>query len=179
MKGKNHIPTMNTTSIYNLGNSYPLAILLLIASSLSLSSCNTRSLYEETAAIDVHNWHMNDVKTFEVSFADSLQPLDFYVEVRNSTSYPNNKLFLFFNTTFPDGRSARDTLACVLASPDGRWLGSGLGSVKDNLFLIKRNVLLPRKGKYTFTLQQAMRDTIVRGIHDVGIKIKSSEITSN
>lgn len=156
-----------------------VTLVLLIAFSAIATSCTTNSLFEENAAVDVKEWHMNDVKAFKATFNDSLQPLDFYVEIRNSTSYPNNKLFLFLNTTFPDGRSARDTLACVLASPDGRWLGNGLGSVKDNLFLIKRKVLLPRKGTYTFTLQHAMRDSIVKGIHDVGLKIKSSEITPN
>ena len=179
MKGKTSKRMISTNSVANCCNPKLISLALIITFSVITTSCGTNSVFEENAAVDVKEWHMNDVKAFKATFQDSLQPLDFYVEIRNSTSYPNNKLFLFFNTTFPDGRSARDTLACVLASPDGRWLGNGLGSVKDNLFLVKRKVLLPRKGTYTFTLQHAMRDSIVKGIHDVGIKIKSSEISHN
>ncbi len=154
-------------------------IILVLLLPWFFMACNTSSIYEDNQVIASGEWKMDDIKTFASEFADSLQPLDFYVEVRNAKNYPYNKLYLFLNTTFPDGRSARDTLACTLASPDGRWLGSGLGSVKDNLFLIKRNVLLPHSGKYTFTIQQAMRDTILTGIYDVGLKIKKSQISAN
>ena len=34
------------------------------------------------------------------------------------------------SSTFPNGKTRQDTLECLLAEPNGRWLGDGLGGLK-------------------------------------------------
>jgi gliding motility-associated lipoprotein GldH len=73
---------------------------------------------------------------------------------------------------FPDGHIARDTIELTLADYDGRWLGSGMGSVKFSRFLLQKDVRFKQKGNYLFTLEQAMRVNELNGIRDIGLRIE-------
>jgi gliding motility-associated lipoprotein GldH len=75
----------------------------------------------------------------------------------------------------------RDTLEYEMAKPDGQWLGTGYGSLKENKLWYKENVVFPSSGVYTLEISHAMRkngqvDGIVEleGITDVGYLIEKS-----
>jgi gliding motility-associated lipoprotein GldH len=84
-------------------------------------------------------------------------------------------LYLFVNTVFPGGQIQRDTLECILAAPNGRWLGDGLGDIWDNRILLKDQVKFPQAGEYRFELYQAMRINPLPGIMDAGIRIEHAD----
>ncbi|MBK8414603.1 MAG: gliding motility lipoprotein GldH [Bacteroidetes bacterium] len=63
-------------------------------------------------------------------------------------------------------------MECILASPEGRWLGEGLGDIWDNRILFKENVQFTQPGEYRFELNQAMRINPLPGIMDAGIRIE-------
>ena len=77
------------------------------------------------------------------------------------------------NTTLPDGRISRDTLELTLADYDGRWLGSGIGSVKFSKFLFRKGIRFKQKGHYRFELEQAMRVKELKGIKDIGMRFET------
>ena len=87
-------------------------------------------------------------------------------------NYPFANIIMFLDTRFPDGRIARDTVECQLADYDGRWLGTGAGSIKYNRFLFQKGVRFMQKGQYSFTFEQAMRMNDLYGIRDVGLEIE-------
>ena len=62
----------------------------------------------------------------------------------------------------------------TLASPDGNWLGDGLGDIYDNRILFHRNVRFPQRGEYRFEIYQAMRLNPLPGIMDAGIRIEKA-----
>jgi gliding motility-associated lipoprotein GldH len=92
--------------------------------------------------------------------------------LRNAGNYPYSNIFLFVNTYFPSGTIDKDTVEIMLASPDGKWMGKGLGDIWDNRILFKRNVTFPEKGKYRFEISQAMRLNPLPGITDAGMRIE-------
>ncbi len=146
-------------------------MLIALAFALLLHACSPSDLFHDTRKIPDAVWLSGYKTTFEVNFPDSLKPVDVFVDIRNYDDYPYANLYLFLDTEFPDGRRFRDTLECMLASPDGKWLGRKNGSVRESRFLIKRNVILPRKGIYNFTFEQGMREARLRGIPEIGLKI--------
>jgi gliding motility-associated lipoprotein GldH len=75
-------------------------------------------------------------------------------------------------TDFPNGEAARDTMEFVLQDNDGKWKGSGAGTIRDNSILFKQNLRFPLKGEYKFTLEQAMRETDLKGISEIGLRIE-------
>lgn len=138
---------------------------------LLVTGCHFSDIYNDMEKMENDKWHMAHPAVFRFNTADSMVPLDFYLQLRNNNQYPYNNLYLFLTTEFPDGRHYTDTIECLLAQPDGNWYGKRIGSIYENSFLIKKNVVLPRAGLYTFTLKQAMRHEELEGISAVGLRI--------
>lgn len=73
----------------------------------------------------------------------------------------------------------RDTMECILANADGKWLGNGLGDIWDNKFLFKKNIKFQKPGTYEFVFNQAMRVDSLPMIIDAGLSIEKSAIPSS
>lgn len=151
---------------------FPVAMGIVFS---SLSSCDSSRLYEENKEIENNAWYANKPLQFQAQIPDSVQGYNVYINLRNASHYPFSNIFLFLNTTFPDGQIDRDTVEIMLASPEGKWLGDGLGDIWDNRVLFKRNVRFPMKGEYRFEFIQAMRLDPLPGIMDAGIRIEKAE----
>jgi len=148
------------------------AILLIAGMMTVLVSCNTNRFFRETHRIPDGNWNSRDKVAFSVNIPDTSKRYTLYIDIRNDVNYPFANIFMFLDTRFPDGRIARDTVECQLADYDGRWLGTGSGSIKYNRFLFQREVTFRQTGYYTFTFEQAMRTSELKGIRDVGLEIE-------
>lgn len=145
-----------------------------IVALICMTSCDPKRLYEKNEKIVNNNWDQNVPLVFLVNITDTAQPDNVYINVRNAGFYEFSNLFLFINTRFPQGQMERDTVECVLASPDGKWLGEGLGDIFDNRILFKKDVRFPQAGEYRFELIQAMRINPLPGIMDAGIRIEKA-----
>ena len=73
------------------------------------------------------------------------------------------------------GLHARDTVEFILQNPDGKWNGSGLGDIWDNQIMFKQNIRFPMKGKYSFSVEQAMRNPALPMIMEIGMRIEKFE----
>ena len=105
---------------------------------------------------------------------DTVGFYDLFINLRNENSYRYSNLYLFVEINFPNGKTSRDTVECPLADPTGRWYGSGLGDLYDNRILYKRQRQFPLAGEYSIMIEQAMRDSVLRGISDVGFRLARS-----
>ncbi len=142
---------------------------------LFLSSCDKNRVFEENKEISNYVWDVKDVKTFDVLISDTVTPNNFYINVRQADSYAYSNLYLFIKTTFPNGKFSHDTLECILANVEGRWLGKGLGDIWDNQIPFKKAKKFPIKGKYSFQIEQGMRLSKLSQIMDVGIRIEKAK----
>lgn len=152
-----------------------LQITLLALPLLLLFSCDTHRVFEQNVTIPSEGWDVKNKIKLEVEITDTIQPTNFYVNVRNADGYPYSNLFLFIKTVFPTGEQSNDTLECVLADEKGKWLGRGVGDIYDNQIPFKRNVLFPKKGIYKFEIEQGMRTDVVPLIMDIGLRIEKTE----
>ena len=149
-----------------------LFILLLFV----ISSCDPNQVYEKNKEIEDYSWHKDSVITFNVDVQDTINPHNIYINVRNTSQYKMQNLFLFITTTSPNGSMLKDTFECYLADDRGKWTGSGWGDMYDNQFLYKQNVRFPVSGVYTFKYVQAMRIDKLKYISDIGLRIEKVEI---
>jgi gliding motility-associated lipoprotein GldH len=123
-----------------------------------LVSCNKKVVYSTYERIEeTRGWPAKKLISFETEMTDTNQLYDVYINVRNAESYPYKNLFLFLHTTYPDQTTSVDTIECILANDQGRWLGKGLGDLYDNTILFKKNARFKHAGKYKFAFEQAMR----------------------
>ena len=137
-----------------------------------LISCDSKRVYEENMILENGAWNVKNKIKFDVRISDIVSLYNVYLNVRNAPEYGYSNLFLFMNSGFPDGRFSLDTLELTLADYDGRWLGSGIGSVKFSRFLLKKGVSFKQTGMYHFELEQAMRVNELKGIRDIGLRIE-------
>jgi gliding motility-associated lipoprotein GldH len=153
----------------NMGKILKINTLLIVL--ISLSACQSKTLFDNTKSLPGDVWKSGQIIRFDVDLNDTQSSCKFYFNLRHSTSYRYSNIFLFINTTFPDGKEARDTVECVLADPSGKWLGKGISNIRDNQVLLRRGIRFQQQGTYIFEIEQAMREPELEGIMDVGLRI--------
>lgn len=129
-------------------------------------------LFQQSHEVPNKNWEADRTFRFKVPVQDTMGSFDFYIDLRNSSNYPYANIYMFVNTAFPNGNTARDTVECILADRRGKWLGDGLGDILDNHILFKENIRFPNSGTYVFEFEQGMREESLPAILDVGISIE-------
>ncbi|MCL2291288.1 MAG: gliding motility lipoprotein GldH [Bacteroidetes bacterium] len=151
---------------------YRLPLTLLVLFCLFIS-CKQKTFYQKMDHLPNETWNIDTTLTYEFTISDSLQYYNFYIDVRNTTDYPYQNLYLFFTTQFPDSTMFTDTLNCILSDAHGRWTGRGSGKIKQNRFVLKPKVRFPQTGTYIFSAQQAMRTDDLKGIANFGITLQN------
>jgi gliding motility-associated lipoprotein GldH len=139
------------------------------------SGCNNGAFYNETVHLKNSEWKATDTLFFSFESKDTLASYDFYFDIRNTTDYDMQNLYLFITAFYPGDTYSRDTAECILAAPDGKWYGKGMGKHKDNRFLFRKGVKFRKAGNYVIAVNQAMRKEKLKGISDVGILLKKPE----
>ncbi len=137
-----------------------------------ITSCDNKVYYEKNEHIENEKWNIGTKFKHSFTIPDTLQLFNIYLNIRNTTDYPNQNLFLFLTTEFPNGLKSKDTLECLLASQTGKWFGKGSGRIKDCRILFKPKTRFYISGKYNITIQHAMRDIDVIGITDIGLRLE-------
>ncbi len=150
--------------------------IISFVSFLALCSCDRNGVFDENINTKGNLWNKNDIAKFGVNINDTTSYHNIYINVRNTTDYPNSNLYLFVSTTSPAGYSQIDTLECYLADDQGKWLGKGFGYIHDNRIPYKHNIRFPMKGVYNFEIKQAMRIDELKGIASVGVRVEKSII---
>jgi len=144
---------------------------------LFLFSCDSNRVFEKNISIENNVWTLNQTPSFEYNHIDTISELNMLVNVRHSSSYPFSNLWIFVNTISPDGTIKKDTLECVLAEKNGKWIGNGLGDMWDIQCQFKTS-RLKEYGWYTFKIEQAMRHGDLAkieelpGIMEIGLRIE-------
>ncbi|RLD26709.1 MAG: gliding motility lipoprotein GldH [Bacteroidetes bacterium] len=147
---------------------------------LMIVSCDSKMVVGEMRDMPGY-WNINEVLEFQVPQLDSLKKYDLFIHLRNTNDYPYNNIFLIASIEFPHGKTITDTLEYRMADPDGSWLGSGIGTVKENKLRYKEDVSFFESGEYTIRLSKAVRNngavhgvTQLEGITEVGYSIEEA-----
>jgi gliding motility-associated lipoprotein GldH len=146
------------------------AIIIVIV--IIATACDKSVFYNQSIHIEKNEWKASDTLFYSFNSTDTLASYDFYFEVRNTTDYDMQNLYLFITAYYPGNTYSRDTAECILAAPDGKWYGKGMGKHKDNRFLFRKGVKFRKPGNYIIAVNQAMRKEKLTGISDVGVLIK-------
>ena len=146
---------------------------LVVCAIVLFAACGHSTYYSDIQPIPKERWKISEPLTFTIDIADSMDYFNMYFNVRNTTAFETQNLYVFMRTTYPDGHSEQDTLEFVLCDKFGKWTGTGQGRIKDNKFLFQPKVRFPNTGAYTFTVTQAMRTDELKGISDFGITLEN------
>lgn len=139
-----------------------------------LVACSNRGSFETFVEVNSEGWGYADTLTLNFEHADPNIPVDLGFYIKSDGSFPYRNLFLFVEIESPEGQVARDTLECLLAAPDGKPLGNGIGSLRTVLVPFQQSEALPASGMYSVKLVHGMRQPSIPGIHSVGLRLDLS-----
>jgi gliding motility-associated lipoprotein GldH len=148
---------------------FGLALICLFA------SCDSTRIFEDNQSIENSIWNAKKPVVFGVDVDDTITACNFYFNIRHAEAYPFSNLYVFLNTKFPNGKMARDTVELILQNQNGKWSGSGLGDIWDCQIRFKQNLRFPMKGRYEFSVIQAMQMENLPAVMEVGMRIERFE----
>ena len=141
---------------------------------LAASSCQRSTLLNKTFDTPQPAWAYHEPVCFDLMVEDTTLPYDVTFSLKHTRNFEWMNAFFLITTVFPDMNTTIDTLECVLAMPDGRWLGSRLGKYRSLGFLYKQHIRFPMPGQYRFEVRHAMRNDSLQNINSVGLQIRRS-----
>jgi gliding motility-associated lipoprotein GldH len=147
-------------------------ILSAIAILLLLVGCTGRDVYFNYNPVSSTGWSKDTMYIFKVSITDTASAYNIYVNVRNKGEYPYQNLWLFMKRISPDSIQTKDSIECYLADQRGKWLGSGIGSIMEIPVLYQENVQFHKAGVYKYGIVHGMRDSLLIGISDIGMRVE-------
>ncbi len=146
-------------------------ILVIFILALLCTQCTNH--YEHSDIINIKNsWNKKDTLNFNFSIKNSKEKKNINFIIRNNNDYPFSNLYLFIKLKQGKNTIITDTLNYKLADNTGRWLGTGMGSVKEIYLEYRKNYPFPKNGNYTLSIVQGMRKDTLKGIEDFGITIE-------
>lgn len=145
--------------------------LFFIVSYILLSCQAENTHFEDMERID-NNWKKIDTKSFSIPILSKDGKYDLQLIIRNNNQYPYRNLYIFTEIISPKGESLIDTLEYQLADITGKWLGSGMGEIKQNTLIYKENISLQDTGKYKVNISHAMRENNLKGIEDISLMVE-------
>jgi len=145
--------------------------LLFVVLVTFLFSCDDASFYTKSYSFNNNTWERSVKPKFIVEIKDTKHLYDFIVTLRTSTSYKYNNLWIFLNTTPPNGLSVREPFEVKTCYPDGSWIGKKTGSIVEHTLIFKRRKV-PSRGKYKFVLEQGITEKLIDEVVDISFEVK-------
>ena len=143
-----------------------IIILLLMVSAWVFTACQRNIVYSQFCSIPSGEWAIDDVAQFDYSIADAELPFCMVIYVRHTERYPYQNMWLFVDDGY-----GQDTIEFYLADDRGQWLGDKHHGFIEMPVLYEVANQFPDTGTYHLTIQHGMRDSLLRGVTDVGLEI--------
>jgi gliding motility-associated lipoprotein GldH len=138
-----------------------------------LTSCLDGALYEKNIAIENAEWHKEEPAVFEFDIVDTLSSYNLIVNLRHGANYPYTNIYFFSSILRDSNLIASDTLQYFLADKSGAWIGeTGLGDMVENHLMFKPKFRFESSGQYKVRLEQAMRESPISPVYDVGFRVE-------
>ena len=147
-----------------------IKILFALLTTLFFTACSD-VVFMECTELPNEGWNKDSVCVFEVPIKETDATYQMQFIIRNDANYPNQNLWLFVDQISPDKSVTRDTIQFFLADNFGRWTGSGVGSIFENVWIYRERVRYKEPGTYKISVSQGMRFENLEGIRDFGVKI--------
>lgn len=153
-----------------------------VALVLSLCSCDSSLIFDETHTFPSHAWHKDSALTFTFN-SDSIyaKKATIAVNLRHTTDYSYRNLWLFMDLKIPNQPLKRDTLNLSLMnelgydSPNVKRETLTGGTIKESKHYYRFAIQNPPSGEYKIKLQHAMRIEQLDEIVSIGARIEKIE----
>lgn len=166
-----HIIVLPSIFVKNtlLNKLYLIAILII-----GLGSCQTIDVYEKTEAFITHSWASSERPSFTFEITDTTSLYNIFFVLRHEDAYNYNNIWVNLTVKSPvDVVTIRREF--ILGNNRQGWLASGMDDIFEHRIPFNDKPAPLHAGKYTFTLQQDMREDPLEHILNAGIRVEKAK----
>lgn len=122
-------------------------------------------------------WHTDSIITFKYSNLDTAKKHKIDLKIRHTTEYKYQNIYLFVHYLNKEKLVRKDTIQILLAEKNGKWIGKGVGGIREVKHSIKKTITPNSEMK--IKLEQAVRYggedklEVLEEIYAIGLKIYS------
>lgn len=173
---KLRIQTETVMDLMQIKNNYMTQNLVLIIIIGLLISCKNPNVFEEYESFENQQWNTDSLLSFDYIVRDTISAHRLTLKVRHCVEYEYQNLILFVSSDF-----SRDTVELLLADKKGKWIGRGIGNIRETEIILEKGKIFSKKEKKTIKIEQAMRYgsaekiTRLKFIDAIGISIVKEE----
>lgn len=143
---------------------------IMVIGCLAFTSCQKDIVFSQFVSIPSGEWGNEELAKFDYTISDKDADYRMLIYVRHTERYPYQNMWLFV-----DNGARRDTIEFYLADDRGQWLGDRHHGFIEMPVLFEQNYHFPDTGMYHMAIQHGMRDSVLRGVMDIGVEIVKSE----
>ncbi len=143
-----------------------------------LASCESNRIFEKNTVINNNEWKAYQQFSFEFNIPDSSETYTVYCNLRNTSKYPNNNIYIQYELKDSVGNKIEIELKnfALFDPKSGSAYGkSGLGDLFEHQNILLANYKFPSAGDYTISLEQFMRYENLPEVNSVGIRVEISK----
>lgn len=148
-------------------------IFLILSVIILLTSCNRGELYFHYNKIDKEEWHRDSVLAFSIDTLKTEQRGRYNISLELTTSalYQYSNMQLKVDHNLNDTTIISDTINFNLADEYGRWLGMGVGSLRQLSVPYKSSIWLDSTRSYEIHISHVMNPDPLKGVQKVGVRV--------
>ena len=121
-----------------------------------------------------HSWKESEKPTFQFNITDTTALYNIFFVIRHQDAYRYNNIWVNITVTSPvDTSQVRREF--ILSNNSQGWLGSGMDDIFEHRIAFNNKPAALKKGTYTFTLQQAMREDPLDYVLNAGIRVEKAK----
>jgi gliding motility-associated lipoprotein GldH len=144
---------------------------------MAMSACRPSEniMYEEFVDVDPKGWNWDAGKSFTFEITDETHYYNLLSGLRITSAYAYSNIWMLYTLKGPDGFYRKDQFQLVLSDNIGRWKGKGVS----NLISYQEPFLMQlplKKGKYTLTVFQNMRDENLESVNNLGLQVVRGQL---
>lgn len=140
------------TALMLIKNNYMMRNLFFISIIVVFISCDNSIVFEQYKNFENQEWHTDSLIRFDYNITDTISTYKLVLNIRHSVEYEYQNLFLFVISD-----SSTDTIELLLADKSGKFLGRGIGDIREGRKNLVTGKKYFKKEKQTIKIEQAMR----------------------
>ena len=144
-------------------------VLGLALGCLAFTSCHRDVVFSRFHPIPSEKWSADSVLHFCYTITDNEPSYRVLFYLRHTERYPYQNMWLFVGDSLH-----RDTIEFYLADDRGQWLGDRHNGSIEMSVLLEDDKRFAAPGTYQLDFQHGMRDSLLRGVTDVGLEIRKN-----
>ncbi len=141
-----------------------------------LTSCNGNKILDEVKELPEYGWQKDSLQKFSFQVEDTNYTYDLFLKMRISADYPFSNIWVRGHEEGPSGQKATDRYEFILATPEGKWTGSGIGGVFTYSFPLSENRVYSDTGWYQTSIEQYMRIDTLPYVRNIGLQVKKGAL---